>query len=152
VSRTSSDELALLAAFPAWRDLARTEIAEDGSSSMLIQVDAPVEASVEHGLVVDTSRDEVTVAFDAHHEHFNEHVGDGERFGVEAAIEFIKSVISERVVVLSMWRGELWCGSATVEAVSDLVAPEWFGPEAHDRVRARSWKGSFNLDAPRVSR
>jgi hypothetical protein len=58
--------------FPEWRGLVRVEIAEGGSSFEILEVRPPAAADVRHGLVVDTSNDEITVGFDAYHTHFDD--------------------------------------------------------------------------------
>ena len=53
----------LFVEFPDWRALSRTETAEDGTQYLVIEVTPPPQAMVEHGLVIDTSNEEVTVGF-----------------------------------------------------------------------------------------
>lgn len=137
---------AVLDAFPEWRSLARTETGDDGSSFEILEVEAPAHAEVTHGLVVDTSNDEITVGFDAYHSHFDDWVGDGEHFGSLAALEFIKQIIAERVAVVSWWCGEQWCGSAQLEAGQKPELPSWAGAPNIDRIRVRSWLGGLNAD------
>src|SRR5438270_13193705 len=115
----------LFAEFPEWRALARTETAEGGAEFLVIEVAPPPQAMVEHGLVIDTSNDEVTVGFDCYHSHFDDWVGDGEHFGTQAAIEFIKQIVSERIVVVSWWQGEEWRGSAQLEPGAPAALPGW---------------------------
>lgn len=143
-SPRSAEEL--FAAFPQWRALARTERGEDGLPYVVVEVEAPVGADVEHGLVVDTSREEITVGFDCYHSHFDEWVGDGQHFGTEAAIEFIRQIVGERVSVVSWWFNDQWRGSAQLEAGAVPEAPSWAGAESYNRVRVRSWNGTFNAD------
>jgi hypothetical protein len=136
----------LFAEFPEWRALARPETAENGTEFLVIEVAPPPQAMVDHGLVIDTSNDEVTVGFDCYHSHFDDWVGDGEHFGTQAAIEFIKQIVSERTVVVSWWQGEEWRGSAQLEAGAPPAVPEWATQAQYDRVRIRSWRGTFNAD------
>ncbi|WP_140637625.1 hypothetical protein [Methylibium rhizosphaerae] len=143
-SLTSAEQL--FAAFPEWRSLARSEQAEDGSSYLIVEVPPPAEANVQHGLVIDTSNDEVTVGFDCYHSHFDEWVGDGEHFGTLAALDFIKQIVSERVSVVSWWFNEEWRGSAQLEAGVPPQPPSWDHAGSFNRIRVRSWKGSFNAD------
>jgi hypothetical protein len=145
-SVTPAPEETLFAAFPEWRSLARSERADDGSTYVVIEVRAPPGANVEYGLIIDTSNQEVTVSFDFHHEHFDEWVGDGDRFGTEAAVELIRRIVSERIAVVSWWHGDSWAGSSQIEAGANPEMPSWAAPEAYNRVRIRSWNGSFNVD------
>jgi hypothetical protein len=101
---------------------------------------------VEHGLVIDTSNEEVTVGFDSYHSHFDDWGGDGDKFGTQAAIEFIKQIVSERTAVVSWWQGEEWRGSAQLESGAKLAEPSWAAQGQYDRVRIRSWLGTLNAD------
>lgn len=136
----------LFAAFPEWKKLARSESAEDGTEYLVIEVPSPPEAQVEHGLLINTANSEITVGFDCYHSHFDQWVGDGENFGTQAALEFIKQIVSERVAVVSWWHDNEWCGSAQSEAGSFPEAPTWAKQSSFNRVRVRSWKGSLNAD------
>lgn len=133
-------------AFPEWRSLAREERDDAGSLVEILEVQPPAGANVAHGLVVDTSNDEITVGFDAYHSHFDEWVGDGTHFGTMAALEFIKQLVSERVAVVSWWNGEQWCGSTQIEAAQPPELPSWAGAPNITRIRVRSWRGTLNAD------
>ncbi len=134
----------ILAAFPEWRTLTRTEEADDGDTFLALEVVPPLEANVEHGLVIDTSNGEVTVGFDHYHSHFEQWVGDGEHFGTQAALQFVKQILEERVAVVSWWHNEEWRGSSQFEVGSPPQEPTW--STDYNRVRVRSWKGTFNAD------
>lgn len=137
---------ALFEAFPEWRQFARTETSEDGGSYLVVEVPAPPEAKVEHGLVIDTSNEEVTVGFDCYHTHFDDWVGDGEHFGTHAALQFISQVVSERVAVVSWWFNDVWRGSAQLDGDAKPDVPDWVRKDAINRIRVRSWRGSLNAD------
>lgn len=141
-SQTTAEEI--FASFPEWRALAREEQADDGSAFLVIEVAPPREANVEHGLIVDTANQEVTVGFDCYHSHYDQWVGDGEHVGTEAALEFVKRIINERVAVVSWWQNELWRGSAQLEAGASPELPSW--QTSFNRIRIRSWKGALNAD------
>jgi hypothetical protein len=134
----------VFAAFPEWRALARTEQAGDGSSFLVVEVAPPLEANVEHGLIIDTSNGEVTVGFDHYHSHFDQWVGDGEHFGTEAALQFVQQILEEREAVVSWWNNEQWRGSSRLAVGSSPEVPTWLSN--YNRVRVRSWKGTFNAD------
>jgi hypothetical protein len=140
-SKQAADEF--LAAFPEWREFARLEQRDDGSSYFVLQIKPPSQAAVDHGLLVHTDNEEVTVGFDFYHSHFDSMVGDGEHFGTTAAVEFVRQVVSERVAVASWWLGESWAGSAQIEAGD---RPHAKFVKDHDRIRVRSWRGTFNAD------
>jgi hypothetical protein len=132
-----------LAVFPEWRQFARTEQRGDGDSYFVLEVDPPAQAAVDHGLLVHTDNEEVTVGFDFYHSHFDSAIGDGEHFGTAAAVEFVRQIIMERVAVASWWLDDAWKGSSQIEAgaqPTDSFAKEY------NRIRVRSWKGTFNAD------
>jgi hypothetical protein len=141
-SVTTAEEI--FSNFPEWRSIAREEEAEDGSSFLLVEVPAPLEANVDHGLVIDTANGEVTIGFDCYHSHFDAWTGDGQHFGTQAALEFVKQILTERVAIISWWQGEQWQGSAQLEAGKAPESPSW--RTDFNRIRVRSWKGSFNAD------
>ena len=140
-SEQAADEF--LAAFPEWRRFARSEQCDDGSSSFVLEISPPVEAAVEHGLVVYTDNEEITVGLDFYHSHFDSMVGDGEHFGTTAAVEFVRQVVGERLAVVSWWLNEEWVGSAQIEAGTQ---PDAQFMKPYNRIRVRSWKGTFNAD------
>jgi hypothetical protein len=137
----------LFAAFPHWRGIARTETDDEGCEYVVVAVPTPAKASVEHGLVVDTAHGEITVAFDFYHTHFHEYVGYGGHMGTGAAAAFIEDLMSEHVAVVSWWNAGAWCGSAQVEAGASVPVPSWAKAGTYDRVRVRSWEGTFNADS-----
>lgn len=134
----------IFAAFPEWRTLARIEQADDGTSFLVIMVSPSPAAQVEHGLFISTANGEVTVGFDHYHSHFDEWVGDGDHFGVQAALEFVKQILDERIAVVSWWFNEEWRGSAQQEVSSPPDVPDW--STTFNRIRVRSWNGTFNAD------
>lgn len=141
-SLSTADEI--FTAFPEWQAFAREEQADGGSSFLIIKVTPPLEADVEHGLVVDTQNQEVTVGFDYYHSHFDQWVGDGDDFGPEAALEFVKQILNEEVAIVSWWQDEQWRGSSPLEAGASPQPPSW--KTSFNRVRIRSWKGTLNAD------
>ncbi len=141
-SLTTADEI--FAAFPEWQAFAREEPADDGSFFLLIQITPPSESNVEHGLFIDTQNQEVTVGFDYYHSHFDQWIGDGDHFGIEAALEFVRQILNEEVAIVSWWEDETWRGSAQLEAGASPPQPSW--QTSFNRIRIRSWKGTLNVD------
>ena len=138
-------ETAFFSAFPHLRANAREERTDDGQSFTVIEVGAPLEANVEHGLVVDFSNGEVTVGFDCYHSHFESFYG-GEDDAPTAAVQFVSQLLEERIAVVSWWRDDSWHGSAQVEVGDELRVPSWVSSESYNRIRVRSWRGTFNRD------
>lgn len=140
-SQKTADQL--FARFPEWRKFARVEKSDDGRTFLIVEVPAPSEANVEHGLIIDTAGAEVTVSFDAYHCHFDSWTGDGDHFGTTAAGYFVEQLVTERIAVVSWWNDETWRGSGQVEAGAPSGKP--FGQD-FNRTRVRSWKGTLNAD------
>jgi hypothetical protein len=131
----------LFAEFPQWQRLATTERAEDGTSYLRLEVEAPPESSAVSGLSLTTSDGEMIVGFDYYHGHFGGQLGDG---GAESAVRFVVDLVNEKIPVVSWWEeGELVAWS-TIEDGRPLLLDDLVGP--HDRVRSRSWKGRLNVD------
>jgi hypothetical protein len=138
---------ALLEVFPEWRAVASREVDEWGSEYVVVYVEAPPEADVQRGLRIDTADDEVTVAFDFYHEHFDDWAGQSGPGETQSALQFVQQIVEERVAVVSWWRDDQWAGSSVTEAGVPPEPPEsrtWTVPP--NRVRVRSWSGTFNLD------
>lgn len=131
----------LLSEFPKWRTLVRAETDDDGRRYFVVEVKAPKPANVEHGLLISTSNDEVTVGFDTFHSHFDDWVGES-----ESALVFIKQLVTEHVAVLSWWFDDQWRGSTHIEAGAEPTLPKWAGAQPVNRIRVRSWNGTFNSD------
>jgi hypothetical protein len=140
-SEGAADEF--LAAFPEWRQFARSERRDDGSSYFVLQINPPAAAAVDHGLLVHTDNEEITVGFDFYHSHFDSMVGDGAHFGTAAAVEFVRRITREQVAVASWWLDDSWAGSAQIEAGAQ---PDPKFVKAYNRIRVRSWNGTFNAD------
>jgi len=134
----------LFAQFPEWRELAKTERAEDGTGYLQLEIPAPACASVVSGLTITTDNAEVTIGFDYYHAHFFEQVGNGEHFGTNYAFYFLSQLLSENISVVSWWLGADWVGFSTIEDGKPLMDNSLIG--AYDRVRIRSWKGNLNAD------
>lgn len=94
---------------------------------------------VEHPLSIDTFGEEVTVAFDAYHAHFNEFKEECE-YG--DAFTFIKNIVSEQFVVVSFWRNDQWCGSSLLESCNFPSGNESY-PYAN-LIKIRSWSGKLD--------
>jgi hypothetical protein len=129
----------LLQKFPEWRALVSPRTDQAGRDYLLVEVKPPASANVEHGLAIYTANDEVTVSFDTFHSHFREW---NEEY--ESALEFIEQVVTERIAIVSWWFDDKWLGSSYVAAGHE---PEHRSrPPRSNRIRVRSWKGTFNYD------
>jgi hypothetical protein len=145
MNESSAVAEAIFAAFPEWRALARVQQAADGSSFLVVEVTPPPAARAERGLIVHTANGEVTVGFDHYHAHFDRGVADGEPFGLQAALELARQILEERVAIASWWFDDEWQSSSQIAAGSSPSPPS--GSSRSNRVRVRSWRGTFNLDA-----
>lgn len=142
-ARTSAE--ALFEAFPEWRAFARREVGERGSEYIVVKVEPPPEADVECGLRIDTANDEITVEFDFYHQHFDDWAGESSPFGTESALEFVRQILEQRVAIVSWWRDDECVASSTTNVGVPPEQPTWLG--AYDRLRVRSWRGTFNVDS-----
>lgn len=109
---------------------------DEGAFSIKI---IPLFNVAEHPLSIDTFGEEVTVAFDAYHAHFNEFKEESE-YG--DALSFIKNIISEQFAVVSFWRNEQWCGSSLLESC-DFPSNNEDYPYAN-LIKIRSWSGKLD--------
>lgn len=130
--------------FPEWRPFARVEHAADGRGYLSVTVPAPAGSAAAQGLNVTTSSGEVTVGFDYYHGHFPDHVGDGERFGVDYALYFVSELLHERIPVASWWTGGDLVAFSTIENGKPLLDEDLVG--SYDHMRIRSWRGTLNAD------
>lgn len=145
--------------FPEWRGFAREETYVDNSGSgLVVEVPSLAAAHVKDGLLIRVD-DEVTVGFDYYHCHFDPAVtyavpsGDATKTtneeclsGVLTALNFIKDIVSERVVVVSYLLNDEWRGSTSMSGESGPTRPEYFGGRSYNRIRVRSWAGAHNAD------
>jgi hypothetical protein len=159
---TRSEEFAqaLFSAFPDWRALAREMTYDGGDSSLLIDVPAPPEAEAQRGLRIDIAGEQLTIGFDWYHCHFEPDewfmdpcLADEALSGAAAALEFVKRIVSEQLVVVSYWRDTAWRGSSHRPAgsppVTEFLAADLrsLGSDtSFNHIRVRSWKGTFNTE------
>ena len=70
------DEFSVLASqeifesFPEWREFAREESGDDGSTFLVVEIPPLASADTVHGLWVYTCNQEITIEFDYFHSHF----------------------------------------------------------------------------------
>jgi hypothetical protein len=135
----------LFAEHPDWVSFARVEMADDGETpDLVVEVPPPHPEKGISKLIVHTEDFEVTVNFDWYHNHFSWPASD--MAGSINPLTFIAEILKEDVAVASAWRHDKWAGSWAVrkgEPVVDLANLGLF-----DRIRVRSWKGTFNQDLP----
>ena len=84
-----------------------------------------------------------STTYHAHFESWYEFSGD---HATDSALEFIRRLIGEEVAVVSWWQGEQWRGSVYVEANEPADVPSWAKRAEWNRIRVRSWNGTYNSD------
>jgi hypothetical protein len=153
----------LFEAFPEFRAHAREQTPATGERALLIEVPAPAEAMTDRGLVIECD-DEVTIRFDWYHDHFGADegiymdFGEGEEVCLDAALTLVRQLFAERLVVVSYWRDDQWRGSSLMRAgaspdTENLMANlRAVGDTAFNRIRVRSWRGTFSTDIPTALR
>lgn len=142
LSRKVADSL--FAQFPEWRKLARVQPGADGTDYLEMEIGAPPESGVDHGLTITTENGEVTIGFDYYHGHFFGQVGDGVRVGADYAIHLVSEIVNERIPVISWWQDGALVAFSTIESGKALMDDSLVGP--YDKIRVRSWKGNLNAD------
>jgi hypothetical protein len=130
--------------FPQWRSYAQAEDTEFESGILYLEIPLPSNSNLERSLYVLTDREQVEVGFDFNHNHFESVLGDDDSVDMKSVIDFIYDIFSDKIVAVSWWAKEK-CRGGTL-ACSDRL-PE---PSEHihpfDRVRIRSWNGTFDQD------
>lgn len=135
----------LFSRYPQWRGLETIEKTERGVPLVRLAVNAPPEADTEHGLRITIDDREMTIGFDAYHDHFSEIVGDGKHQEIAYAMHFLSNLLAEKVVAVSWWDHETWRGSRQMRAGEKPdLSPEYTG--SFNQIRIRSWKGTYNAD------
>ena len=116
----------LVAAFPEHAE----EILIDDEGDLSLKIACP-SGSVDAGLWIKTWNEDVVVGFHTHHQHYSDWHGTGTDEHIDAAIKAARSVLAERLVVVSMYRRGKFSRSY------------WDGPEyALTEFRAMTAKGS----------
>jgi len=134
---------ALFSARPYWREFARMAKPRHGSGMFLFVTVIPPESSkAEHPLIIDTDDDEVTIGFDSYHAHFHWPDFD-EEYG--NPLRFIDDVVGERLVVVSIWSGEDWALSTTLDAAKSVDEISRI-PQSATIAKLRSWTGRYSRD------
>ena len=139
------------ARFPEWRHYVRRVPSSDGTVALLLELPTPAEAQVEYGLSLSTEDHEITISFDAWHEHLRRGCTNSDprspedraRAAWQSADQVLDDLCAERTVVASWWFESHWRGSQCAPAGSPLEEPDH---SYSNRRRVRSWKGTFNED------
>jgi hypothetical protein len=92
-----------------------------------------------------TANDEVVVGFDSDHNHFEDLVENGgSDSSIQEVLDFVVDILEERVVAVSWWAGSSWRGSTMIPSIGKPEPSEQI--HSFDRVRIRSWKGTYDRD------
>lgn len=145
------DEFSVLASqeifesFPEWREFAREESGDDGSTFLVVEIPPLASADTVHGLWVYTCNQEITIEFDYFHSHFAVWSGDENALGEQPAVDFVHGILSDRIAIISWWDKEKFLGSTSAETGQSPELPNWL--TNINRTRVRSWSGKLNSDA-----
>jgi len=129
--------------FPEWQAYSREEKADDGRTYLLVSVPAPADGNTAHGLMTSTDNEVVTVSFDFYHSHFDQWSVREAGYEHEAALPFVRALLSEEVGAASWWNGKQWVGSCQARAGEPVEMPI---AKDYTHVRVRSWRGKLNAD------
>jgi len=144
----------LFQAFPEWKEFLsiQSENDFDEEGYLLVKVPAPVQSLIPSNLLPDykdflivDSNGEITVGFDYYHTHFDMFSGTNEAEEFKQAVEFIQSIVEEKICPVVILNGNEWCGSTSVDAGEKPDLSNWqnLSPSCQD-VYVRSWRGTFN--------
>ena len=136
------------ARFPEWRHYVRRCPSYERTVALRLELPTPAEAQVEYGLSLSTQGHEITISFDAWHQHLTwmhaqrpESPENKARSVWRCAEQVLDDLCAERTVVASWWFESHWRGSQCAPAGSPLEEPDH---SYSNRRRVRSWKGTFN--------
>jgi hypothetical protein len=136
---------ALFKRFPDWRHYARVEDNEHRDEGGILYVEVPVlpGSNLNRPLYVLTANDEVVVGFDSDHNHFEDLVeSGGSDSSIQEVLDFIVDILEERLVAVSWWAGSSIRGATMIPSSSKPEPSEHI--HSFDRVRIRSWKGTYD--------
>jgi hypothetical protein len=144
----------LFEAFPEWRQFAsvRKQNDTDESGFLVVEVPAPAKGLMTNDIILKNgdflyvcSDGELTIGFDYHHTHFDYFEFQTEAQNFTDAVEFIKSIIEEKICFAAVFSGNSFCGSTSVsvDEKPDLSNWNWLDKSCQD-VYVRSWRGTFN--------
>ena len=125
----------LFAAFPTLRGHARECSIEDHDSGSLLVEFSPPPVRPDCRFYVCTTNQEVTVGFDRMHTHM--------QWPAQDAIEFIRDLMAEKIVVAVRMTSGRWAGSTTLR---EGESPDVSNLSPDDVVYLRSWSGSKDAE------
>jgi hypothetical protein len=133
--------------FPDWRHYARVDKNETRDEGGILYVEIPVrpESNLNGPLYILTANEEVVVGFDVDHNYF-ENFGESRNndSAIQKVLDFIVDILEERVVAVSWWAGSALRGATMIPYSSKPEPSEHI--HSFDRVRIRSWKGTYDRD------
>lgn len=143
----------ILARFPGWEAFAKVEPRPDGVGGVVeFNIPCPSQ-NVEHGLWVSTDNEELSIGFYTHHDHFTDYNDRTHVASIEAGVEYAADIVTERVGVVSWYRGGEFAGSSSIELpyAGPLRVLGDGGPltgifAGCERVTLRSWLGRFDRE------
>lgn len=144
----------LFAAFPEWKQFASARKVNDADESgfLVVEVPAPAKGLITNDLILKNgdylwiySDGEITVGFDYHHAHFDNFDFQTEAKNFANAVEFVQSILDEKICFVSVFSGNSFCGSTSASAGEkpDLSSWNWLNKWCQD-VYVRSWRGTYN--------
>ncbi len=143
----------LFAAFPNWKEFLSVQSLNDSveESSLLVKVPAPAKGLLTNDLIPDSkdfltidSCGEITIGFDYYHTHFDMFSDTNETEEFNQAVEFVHTIIEEKLCVVVVLNGHQWCGSTAVNAGERPDLSNFQNLNSSQDVYVRSWRGTYN--------
>ena len=123
----------LFSQFPMLTEYSKHDTAHPGS--LLVELSAPIERP-DAKLWVCTDNEEVTVGFGLYHEHF-----DWPSDPPDDPMTFIRLILSDKLLIYSLYRGGKWAQSTTFKPDERLDRSSL---KEGDRITILSWSGRLD--------
>jgi hypothetical protein len=131
----------LFSIFPEWKRFATTEKDEfTGNWYVQVEIPSPLHDS-QRNLCISTFNEEITVGNEKFHTHFC--YGESEQVDFHDAIEFIKSILDEKILFAISFNDDKWAGSESFELGEEPSSVEGVN------VQIQSWKGTYDRECLR---
>jgi hypothetical protein len=125
---------------PQLASLFREATDKDGNPTgfALAEIPAP-NTNAASPLWITTEDDEITIGFDAYHQHFGPWAEENESVNFEDSLLTIERIRNDELVVASWWLDGKWTGSILADFTQQIDRPNFVSESA--MLQIRSWTG-----------